>query len=48
MSTHGRGIYIMRASMDEINFDEGGVVVRMRKKANAAAEQHSRIRGNQK
>jgi anti-sigma regulatory factor (Ser/Thr protein kinase) len=48
MSNHGRGIYIMRASMDEINFEEGGVVVRMRKKANAAADQHSRIRRNQK
>jgi serine/threonine-protein kinase RsbW len=48
MSNHGRGIYIMRASMDEINFEEGGVVVRMRKKANAAADQRSRTRRNQK
>jgi serine/threonine-protein kinase RsbW len=48
MSNHGRGIYIMRALMDEISFDEGGVVVRMRKKANASADQHSRIGRNQK
>ena len=52
MSTHGRGIYIMRASMDEVYFDEGGAVVRMRKKPNAGPEaavnQHSRIRRNQK
>jgi len=52
MSTHGSGICIMRASMDEVNFDEGGVVVRMRKAPNAgsaaAAEQHSRIRRTQK
>lgn len=47
--THGRGIYLMQASMDEVSFDEGGVVVRMRKKPNAdsAAGQHPRIRRNQ-
>jgi serine/threonine-protein kinase RsbW len=52
MSTHGRGIYIMRASMDEVHFDEGGAVVRMQKEPNAgsaaAINQHSRIRRNQK
>lgn len=37
MSTHGRGIYLMQASMDEVHFDEGGVVVRMRKNPNASA-----------
>jgi serine/threonine-protein kinase RsbW len=31
MSAHGRGIYLMRTLMDEVYFDEGGVVVRMRK-----------------
>lgn len=31
LSTHGRGIYLMRELMDEVSFDEGGVVVRMRK-----------------
>ena len=32
LSTHGRGIYLMRTLMDEVSFDEGGAVVRMRKK----------------
>lgn len=31
-SVHGRGIYMMKALMDEVCFDEGGTVVRMRKK----------------
>ena len=31
MSTHGRGIYLMRALMDEVSFEEGGTVVYMRK-----------------
>src|SRR5271166_4952162 len=31
MSTHGRGIYLMRALMDEVWFEEGGTVVHMRK-----------------
>jgi serine/threonine-protein kinase RsbW len=29
MSTHGRGIYLMRALMDEVSFEEGGTVVHM-------------------
>lgn len=33
MSTHGRGIYLMRALMDEVSFEEGGTVVLMRKNA---------------
>jgi serine/threonine-protein kinase RsbW len=45
MSPHGRGIYLMHALMDEVFFDEGGVVVRMSKKPNidsaAALNQHS-------
>jgi len=32
ISTHGRGIYLMRALMDEVSFEEGGTVVHMRKK----------------
>jgi len=28
---HGRGIYLMRALMDEVSFDRNGTVVRMRK-----------------
>jgi len=35
LSTHGRGIYLMQTLMDEVSFDEGGVVVRIRKKPNA-------------
>lgn len=35
-SVHGRGIYLMRTLMDEVCFEEGGVVVRMRKSAQAA------------
>ena len=31
MSTHGRGIYLMRALMDEVWFEAGGTVVHMRK-----------------
>jgi serine/threonine-protein kinase RsbW len=34
LSTHGRGIYLMRALMDEVWFEEGGAVVHMRKKSN--------------
>jgi serine/threonine-protein kinase RsbW len=33
--THGRGIYLMKALMDEVSFEEGGAVVMMRKKSNA-------------
>ncbi len=32
-SVHGRGIYLMKAFMNEVRFEEGGVVVHMRKKA---------------
>jgi serine/threonine-protein kinase RsbW len=48
LSAHGRGIYLMRAAMDEVHFDEGGVVVRMRKKSNSgvAEGQRSQIRRN--
>jgi serine/threonine-protein kinase RsbW len=30
-SEHGRGIYLMRALMDEVHFEEGGAEVHMRK-----------------
>jgi serine/threonine-protein kinase RsbW len=30
--THGRGIRLMQAHMDEVEFEEGGTVVRMRKR----------------
>ena len=32
-SGHGRGIYLMKAFMDEVRFEEDGVVVHMRKRA---------------
>lgn len=32
-SSHGRGIYLMKAFMDEVRFEDGGTVVRMRKKS---------------
>jgi serine/threonine-protein kinase RsbW len=35
--THGRGIYLIKTLMDEISFDEGGALVRMRKKSNAGS-----------
>lgn len=34
LATHGRGVYLMHALMDEVSFAEGGVVVRMRMDAN--------------
>lgn len=39
-STHGRGIYLMRAYMDEVRFEDGGRAVHMRKRApsNRAAD----------
>jgi serine/threonine-protein kinase RsbW len=35
-SAHGRGIYLMKALMDEVHFEEGGVVVHMRKSTSKA------------
>jgi serine/threonine-protein kinase RsbW len=35
-SIHGRGIYLMRALMDEVRFEEDGVVVHMRKSTGKA------------
>jgi len=39
MSAHGRGIYLMRALMDEVSFEEGGTVVYMRKAATVTPRQ---------
>lgn len=36
-AVHGRGIYLMRSTMDEVSFEAGGTVVRMWKRANAQA-----------
>ena len=35
-SVHGRGIHVMKALMDEVRFEDGGVVVHMRKSAGQA------------
>ena len=35
---HGRGIYLMKALMDEVSFEEGGRVVHMRKKSNVGPD----------
>ena len=35
-SVHGRGIHVMKALMDEVHFEEGGAVIRMRKSAGEA------------
>jgi serine/threonine-protein kinase RsbW len=35
LRTHGRGIYLMRAAMDEVHFDNGGSIVHMRKNPTA-------------
>jgi serine/threonine-protein kinase RsbW len=37
MCTHGRGIYLMKALMDEVCFEEGGAVVTMRKQSSASS-----------
>lgn len=33
--THGRGIYLMKTLMDQVSFEDGGAVVRMRKNSNS-------------
>ena len=40
--THGRGMYLMKALMDEVSFEEGGAVVIMRKKGNANSVEQRR------
>jgi serine/threonine-protein kinase RsbW len=35
-SVHGRGIHMMKALMDEVCFEEGGVVLRMKKHGSKA------------
>ena len=38
LSEHGRGIYFLKTLMDEVSFEEGGTVVRMRKKLNVGPD----------
>jgi serine/threonine-protein kinase RsbW len=40
--THGRGIYLMKTLMDDVSFEEGGSVVRMRKNSNSSANAQRR------
>ena len=40
--THGRGIYLMQALMDEVCFEEGGRAVRMRKSLGSPVSRRSR------
>ena len=40
-AVHGRGIYLMKALMDEVRFEEGGVVVHMRKGARKGAAKNA-------
>jgi serine/threonine-protein kinase RsbW len=40
--THGRGIYLIKALMDEVCFAEGGAVVMMRKKSNASSSEEKK------
>ena len=37
--THGRGIYLMKTLMDEVSFEDGGAVVRIRKNSNSDVAQ---------
>ena len=41
-SVHGRGIYLMKALIDEVRFEAGGVVVRMRKRLGQTADHNAR------
>jgi serine/threonine-protein kinase RsbW len=38
LRTHGRGIYLMKTLMDEVDFEQGGSTVHMRKRANGSAD----------
>jgi serine/threonine-protein kinase RsbW len=48
LAMHGRGIYLMKTLMDEVSFEEGGVVVRMRKNSRLREEMslHERKRSS--
>jgi serine/threonine-protein kinase RsbW len=42
LRTSGRGIYLMKAVMDEVRFTKGGALVYMRKKSNAGSSAESK------
>jgi len=39
---HGRGIYLMKALMDEVSYEESGTVVHMRKKSHVGPDVQSK------
>src|SRR5215469_7040919 len=41
LSDHGRGIYLMQQLMDDVRYEKGGTVVRMRKSSNFDAVQEN-------
>ena len=41
--THGRGVYLMKALMDEVSFEENGTVVRMRKRLSPATQSQTTL-----
>ena len=43
LRTSGRGIYLMKALMDEVRFEKGGALVHMRKKPNAWAAAERKV-----
>jgi serine/threonine-protein kinase RsbW len=43
LRTSGRGIYLMKALMDEVRFEKGGAVVHMCKKSNGSARAKSKV-----
>ncbi|MGC1782263.1 MAG: ATP-binding protein [Acidobacteriaceae bacterium] len=42
--SRGRGIYLIKALMDEVRFEEGGVLVYMRKRASSSVDLHPEVR----
>lgn len=42
LSAHGRGIYLMQALMDEVQFEAGGTVVKLRKQSNSSRSSQSK------
>jgi serine/threonine-protein kinase RsbW len=45
-AVHGRGVFLMKALMDEVRFEEGGVVVHMRKGARKSAAKDANYDSN--
>jgi serine/threonine-protein kinase RsbW len=43
LSSHGRGIYVMRKLMDEVSFEQNGTVLKMRKRPNKKANAERKL-----